>query len=151
MAKKQILSLVAASLLAATFAGCGNSCRPGTDCGGGGGTPPPDNNVTPPIETIDVTVSDAYVYEAQVTKAGMEFNTQNGAVYTWNNSTPGAFESFGGANDTNGNAMADAEDPVAPNMKAAAGSKNINPFTTLEVNGMTLDAINSRYGIALKY
>ncbi len=145
MAKKEILSLVTASLLVATLVGCGSSCRPGTDCSDTGG--PIDANET--IGSIDVTVSDAYVYEASVTKGGVLFNTANGPIYSWSDTIEAAFKSVGGANDTNGNGMADAEDPIAPNMEAKAGSKNINPFTTLEASGITLDAINEKYGIAL--
>ncbi len=145
MAKKEILSLVAASLLAASLTGCGSSCRPGTDCSDTNGSV--DTNVT--TGSIDVTVSDAYVYEADVTKGGVSFNTVNGAIYSWSDIVEAAFKSIGGANDTNGNGMADAEDPIAPSMEAKAGSSNINPFTTLEASGITLDAINAKYGIAL--
>ncbi len=129
MAKKQILSLVAASLVAAAFVGCGSS-----------------SSNTP----LTVTVSDAYVYGATVTKGGKAFDTVNGAEYTWNDMPEGELASTGGANDLNGNGMADAQDPKAVDMKAPAGYKNINPLTTLEASGTTLDAINAKYGIALE-
>jgi len=129
MAKKQILSLVAASLVAAAFVGCGSS-----------------SSNTP----LTVTVSDAYVYGATVTKGGKAYDTVNGAEYTWNDMPEGDLASTGGANDLNGNGMADAQDPKAIDMKAPAGYKNINPLTTLEASGTTLDAINSKYGIALE-
>ncbi len=129
MAKKQILSLVAASLVAAAFVGCGSS----------------SSSKTP----LTVTVSDAYVYGATVTKGGTAFDTMDGAKYTWNDAPSGDLVSTGGANDLNGNG-ADSQDPLAVAMKAPSGYKNINPLTTLEANGMTLDAINTKYGIALE-
>ncbi len=129
MAKKQILSLVAASLVAAAFVGCGSS-----------------SSKTP----LTVTVSDAYVYGAAVTKGGTAFDTMDGATYTWKDAPEGELVSTGGANDLNGNGMADGDDPVAIDMKAPAGYKNINPLTTLEANGMSLNDINAKYGLSLE-
>ena len=149
MAKRELFSLVAASLLAATLVGCGSSCRPGTDC-----TPTPDTNGTIDTNTTlgstDITATaPAYVLEASLLKGSEPFNTSNGGVYTWDNTTLEDFTSSKGAVDTNENGMADAQDPIAPNMKAKAGYKNINPFTTLEAYGMTLNAINAKYGTTL--
>ncbi len=152
MAKKELLSLAAASLMAATLVGCGSSCRPGTDC-----TQPSENNGT--IDTnetnvtlgsIDITAAaPALVLQANLLKGDEAFSTSHSGIYTWNSTTLAEFSSTQGAVDTNENGMADAQDPLAPNMKAAAGSKNINPFTTLEAYGMSLDAINSKYGTTL--
>ena len=149
MAKKELFSLVAASLLAATLVGCGSDCRPGTDC-----TATPDTNGTVDtngtIGSTDITATaPAYVFEAQLLKGSESFTTSNGGVYTWNNTSLAAFSSTKGAVDINENGMADAQDPIAPNMKAKAGYKNINPFTTLEAYGMSLDAMNSKYGTTL--
>ena len=129
MAKKQILSLVAASLVAAAFVGCGSS-----------------SSDTP----LTVTVSDAYVYGATVTKGGKAFDTMDGATYTWNDMPDGDLASTGGANDLNGNGMADEADPLAIDMKAPAGYTNINPLTTLEANGLSLNDINAKYGLSLE-
>ena len=156
MAKKELFSLVVASLLAATLAGCGSSCRPGTDC-----TPTPDTNGTidtngttdtnTTLGSTDITATaPAFVLESSLLKGTEPFNTSNGGTYTWNTTTLADFTSSKGAVDTNENGMADAEDPIAPDMKAKAGYKNINPFTTLEANGLTLDEINSHYGITLE-
>ncbi len=152
MVKKELLSLVAASLLAATLTGCGNSCRPGTDC-----TPTPDANGNSTIDanmtlgSSDITATaPAYVLEANLLKGTEAYNTSNSGTYTWNNTVLADFSSSMGAVDTNENGMADAEDPKAPDMKAKAGYTNINPFTTLEANGLTVDEINSHYGIALE-
>ncbi len=149
MAKKELFSLVAASLLAATLAGCGSSCRPGTDC-----TPTPDTNGTIDTNTTlgstDITATaPAFVLESNLLKGSEPFHTANGGIYTWNTTTLADFTSSKGAVDTNENGMADAQDPIAPNMKAKAGYKNINPFTTLEAYGMSLDAINAKYGTTL--
>ncbi len=134
MAKKQILSLVVASLLAATFVGCGSS-----------------NDSTPAAaaQPFDVTVSDAYVYNAEVTKGGLGYSTADGAVYTWTDAAPGNFASVGGANDIDGIVGASAGDTTAISMSANGDYSNINPFTTLETGGMTLNDINSKYGIDL--
>ena len=149
MAQKELLSLVAASLIAATLAGCGSDCRPGTDC-----TKPSDTNGTIDTNTTlgstDITATaPALVLKAALLKGTEAFATANGGVYTWDNTTLADFSSTRGAVDTNENGIADAQDPLAPNMKAKAGYKNINPFTTLEAYGMTLDAMNSKYGTTL--
>jgi len=161
MANKQILSVVAASILAAsfTFTGCGSSSSSSSEASSSSSSEASSSSSSEASSSssseassssigapISVTVSDAYVYGAMVKVGDVEYATANGATYEFPEGTvSGTFSTKGGANDTNGNGIADGEDPIAPAMAAPAGYKNINTFTTMKVNGKTLEEIQAKY------
>ena len=97
-----------------------------------------------------VLISDAYVLNATVKMGGVEANIEVGeGSYEWTTATSGAFEvAIRATNDLNGNKIADAADAYAPALKAPAGYSNINPFTTMIVNGMSTAEIKALYPVA---
>jgi hypothetical protein len=84
-------------------------------------------------------VSDAYVLGADVTAGGVPADLEVGeGVYEFLSSpVAGALLVKDGVNDTSGDGVADTGEPLAPEMSAPEGYTNVNPFTTMLVNGAT--------------
>jgi hypothetical protein len=121
MANKKLLSVVAASVLVATFSLTG--------CGGGSSSS---------AATTNVTVSDGYALGATVTATDYTAGhavEQGKGVYQFPATITGALTAVGGANDVDNNGVKDAGEPYLPTLKAPAGYKNVNSFTTLIVDG----------------
>ncbi|MEA1973266.1 MAG: hypothetical protein U9N34_08245 [Candidatus Cloacimonadota bacterium] len=156
MANKQILSVVAATILAAsfTFTGCGssssssNSSSAGTVSSGaavssdGGSTS--SDAITEPI-----SVTAFKLLEAKVTKGGTESAIIDGTMYEFPEGTTGILASLGGAYDSNGDNNATSEDANAPALAALATFSNVHGLSTLEAQGVSIDDINNFYEIAL--
>jgi hypothetical protein len=144
MANKQILSVVAASVLAAsfTFTGCGSS-----DSDDDQNTSSSAAASSEAPQPVIVRVSDAYVLGG-IVKAGdtTADNEVGEGQYEFTQGASGALTLVSGANDTaEPIGEATEADPFAPKMTAPEGSKNINPFTTMIVNGKTLDELKNEY------
>jgi len=142
--KKQWLSVVAATALAASFTMTG--------CGSSGSSSHSSSSVTSAssessvssnassssVGPVVIKVSDAYVVEANVTAGTVEaINEIGNGEYEFNTSISGMLMAVGGANDLDGDGSATNADPKAPTLKAPEGYTNINPFTTMLVNGET--------------
>ncbi len=85
-----------------------------------------------------VTVSDAYILEANVTIGGVlaDIVLENGA-YEWLTGQTGSIAVVGGANDlADPKNVATEDDPKAYPMYAPEGYRHVNPFTTMLVKGM---------------
>ncbi len=165
MANKQVLSVVAASILAASmaFTGCGSSSsssKPvvsssssvGTSSSTGttssAGSSSSENNssagTSSSVATMtSVVVSDAYIINATVKVGGTALIAAAAGTYESAEVLTGAITVADGVNDLNGNGIVDSSDGnnsdydvVAVKMQAASGSENVNPFTTLSVMGM---------------
>ncbi len=128
---KQFMSLSTA-LITFIFAGCG----------GGGGSSTPVN----PPSTTTVTVSDAYILEANVTIGGVLFDIEpDDGVYEWTRSLVGDLRSVGGAIDLGEPfGIATETDPKALEMRAPSGYSHINPFTEM----LVADINTSKYTAA---
>ncbi len=158
--KMQLISVVAASVLAAsfTFTGCGSSSS---------STPPPvtsssssslsssssslssSSSSSVPI-AVQIKVSDAYVLNADVTSgAQTAIIVDNNGTYEFVQRPFDVLVSKGGANDVAAPiGEATSADPIAPDMSAPVGYTNVNPFTTMLVNGMSADDITAIYPAA---
>ena len=173
--KKEFLSVIAASVLAASFTmtGCGSSSSSSGDANSSSSlsssesstsssssesntsssssesstsSSSSDSSSSEAAQYWQVRVSDAYVLGAEVKTGtltaielghgGYEFNTSNiTAAMTVEN----------GANDLDGDNKATSNDPLAPVLKAPAGYKHINPFTTMLVDGKSVSEIAAMY------
>lgn len=93
-----------------------------------------------------VLVSDAYVLNADVTINGTKANINaGGGVYEWTSAMNGTIVASNGVNDLNGNSGVDVNDAYAPQLSAPAGYANVNPFTTLLVQGASNSVMFSNY------
>jgi hypothetical protein len=166
MANKQVLSVVAASILAAsmTFTGCGSSSSSSkpvvsssssmgtsssntTSSAGTSSSSSSDSNgsvssSSAPTMT-SVVVSDAYIINATVKVGDTALIAAGAGTYESAEVLTGAITVTDGVNDLNANGMVDSSDGnnsdydvVAVKMQAPAGYENVNPFTTLNVMGM---------------
>jgi len=141
MANKQILSVVAASLLAAsfTFTGCGNDNKRAPAAASSSSVVSVSSSSASSVAgTTLIKVSDAYVLLADVTAGGVAADLEVGeGVYEFLSSPlAGDLLVKNGVNDTNGNGVAETGEALAPEMSAPAGYANVNPFTTMLVNGV---------------
>jgi len=68
-------------------------------------------------------------------------------TYEWTSIVTGAIESRGGYNDTDGDNKGVGE-PNAPLLKAPKGYENVNPYTTMIVDGVDLNTLKMRYPYA---
>ena len=164
MANKQVLSVVAASILAAsmTFTGCGSSSssKPvvsssssmgtsssNTTSSAGSSSSESNSSVSSSSSSVatmtSVVVSDAYVINATVKVGDTALIAAGAGTYESAEVLTGAITVADGVNDLNANGTVDSSDGnnsdydvVAVKMQAPAGYENVNPFTTLSVMGM---------------
>ena len=105
------------------------------------------------IEPRIITVSDAYILEADVRIGDRpaDLILDNGQ-YEWWSQVNGKLTASGGANDLAEpkNEATDA-DPKSYVMSAPAGYTHINPFTTLLVNGVDREALKQQYPNAAEW
>ena len=142
MKKVGVLSFAAAIALftSVSMTGCNDSCSESSAHS--------SSSSSPSIAPHQVTVSDPYVLGANVyyvNELGPKAIEVGNGVYEFENGEDGPFLSKGGHEDVNGNGQIDAGEPKAPDMRAPKGSKNINPFQTMKMEGMTLDEIIAKY------
>ena len=147
MANKQILSIVAASVIAAsfTFTGCGSSSS--TSSSSSSSSTSSSSSSVAPGATI-VRVSDAYVLEALVQAGDKTFTTyiDKGQYEIAEANVTGALVASGGVNDANGNEIAETGESNAPTLKAPSGYANMNPYTTMMVDqNKTADELAMMY------
>lgn len=98
-----------------------------------------------------VTVSDGHILDANCTINNIQGIDIGDGQYEWAESdalTDGIVQCFGGFNDLNGNDIIDDEDKVAPDMAAPDGFDNVNPFTTMMVNGVKEDVLKNLTNIS---
>lgn len=136
--KKTLVSIVAASLLALNFTGCGSSTKKSDD-------------TTPPVDSgKEVKVAElGNVLGATVSVNGMSASEMASGYYKFATTpTSGKITSTGGTIDLNNNGVVDADDADAPNMSgmvnSTASEDVVTPFTTLVAeSGMTASEVAS--------
>ena len=130
--KKQLISVVAASVLAAsfTFTGCGSSSSSSTPPASSSSSS--SNGSSSSAGPVMIKVSDAYVLNANVTAGSATAIVVGNGDYEFNSTISGMIVSEGGANDVaEPFGEATDADPIAPAMSAPEGYTNVNPFTTM--------------------
>ncbi len=157
MANKQILSIVAASILAASFTltGCGSSSSSSSSSSS---VAPASSDAALSSEasssseatTEPISVTAFRLLEANVTKGGVENTITNATQYEFPEGTTGVLATIGGAYDVNGDNNATSADAKAPALAGPATFSNINALSTLEAQGVSIDDINAFYGISLE-
>ena len=147
-----MISVIAASLLTATvvFTGCGGGGSTVTTVGGTSSSTASSSSA-PSVKLV--RVSDGYVLDATVKcKTG---DNEPVAVAT---NHPGEYEfsmaecpanlcAKDGYIDVNNDGMLNQGEPKAPTMTAPGSYSNINPFTTLIVQGMTPAEVAQAFGL----
>lgn len=156
MANKQILSVVAASVLAAsfTFTGCGSDDGVTSSSSSSVSSSVSSSSSSVPVEPTTLKVSDAYVVPVSATTAqigGVDYTSYAMGTYEFPAGTTGAATVIGGVNDMNSNDVADNGEPFAPTLKAPAGYANANPFTTMLVEGIDTSAFTAAATVAANF
>ena len=156
MRKMRMISIIAASMLAATvmFTGCGGGGS-STTASNGSGASSSASSSSSQVTIKTVKVSDGYVFQATVKCQDEQGNDIAQAIATQN---PGEYEfslssscsvlvATDGYIDTNANNQLDQGEPKAPTMMAPGSYSNINPFTMLIQKGMTPQEVASAFNL----
>ena len=126
--KLQLITLVSASLL--FFAGCSSSS---------------DGSSNTKVKVS----SDFYIVNADVRVGDSNSSTYLGdGTYELDGEFVGVRTVIGGVNDVNGNGEADTGESYAPMLSAPDTYANVNPFTTMLVNGTLAADLGIKYPVA---
>ncbi len=108
-----------------------------------------DSSPSTPSTTKVKVSSDWYVISAAVTVNGSGSATYLGnGEYELDGAYSGTIEVTGGVNDVNGNELPDTGESYAPILSAPDGYVNVNPFTTMLVNGMSTADLGLKYPVS---
>jgi hypothetical protein len=156
MANKQILSIVAASILAASFTltGCGSSSSDSSTSSiapvSSESMVSSDASTSSEAAAEPISVTAFRLLEANATKGGTEASIIDDTTYEFPEGTTGVLATTGGAYDTNGDNNATSEDANAPALAAPATFSNINALSTLQAQGVSIEDINTFYNLELE-
>jgi hypothetical protein len=156
MANKQILSIVAASILAASFTltGCGSSSSDSSTSSiapvSSESMVSSDASTSSEAAAEPISVTAFRLLEANATKGGTEASIIDDTTYEFPEGTTGVLATTGGAYDANGDNNATSEDANAPALAAPATFSNINALSTLQAQGVSIEDINTFYNLELE-
>ena len=157
MRKTRMISVIAASMLTATvvFTGCGGGGS-STSTATSSSSSEASSSSVPQATLKKVIVSDGYVLQATVKCKDAQGNDVAGPATATNN--PGEYElsltsacpvlcAKDGYIDVNANGQLDDGEPKAPKMTAPGSYTNINPYTTLIQNGLSVAKVRSAFNL----